>query len=156
MFQLWIPARLLVPTIEVTPEVVPTDTPPVEPIVDVVPPVDPAPLKLLLFVIVDIASGDPGSPIITTDEELNQSESLEATPPPDPWFKIATTLYGYTTIMDFAVNAVAGGLLPTDGLIHVESGIYNEAVTVKLIRNHKPPAQFKRDCQRKWCCGLVG
>lgn len=40
---------------------------------------------------------------------------------PDPWFMVGTIKHSYTNIQD-AVDAVAGGLIPSDGFIYVDAG----------------------------------
>jgi Right handed beta helix region len=61
---------------------------------------------------------------------LASQQAADALVLPDPWFMSGGVFHGYANIAD-AVAAVAGGLIPTDGFIHVDPGtLPNQKVTI--------------------------
>jgi hypothetical protein len=61
---------------------------------------------------------------------LGSQKAADALVLPDPWFLSGGVFHGYANIAD-AVAAVAGGLIPTDGFIHVDPGtLPNQKVTI--------------------------
>jgi hypothetical protein len=108
-----------------TPPSVPEETPlPETPPVELLPDEQPAtPAEVLAevgYTLTD-ANGEP-IPLVSQD-------AIALLEGGDPWFKVGSVTYNYLTITD-AINAVAGGLIPTDGLIHIEGGGYTENVNV--------------------------
>jgi hypothetical protein len=122
---------------EIPPEApVPTETAPVVEETQVPPPpppvvVTPVEEVAVCTVIQDLA--EAGVALADGEGQLipfASEKALEALTLPDPWFKIGTTTYNYVNIQD-AVDAIAGGLHPSDGFIHVDAGtLPNQKVTI--------------------------
>ncbi|MBC8506669.1 MAG: hypothetical protein H8D34_17530, partial [Chloroflexi bacterium] len=81
-----------------------------------------------------VAPVDGSSAVRLTAYELDVQSTIEGDPVslrevPDPHLTSSSTLYNYLTIQE-AINAVAGGLIPDDNTIYVESGTYTENLTL--------------------------
>ena len=148
------PTPEVAPT-EPPPEIIPTEALVVETAVPEVTPTGVAPADLSSEVAKEPVEDAGGAPTVVTEPAdlapvldavadagltlvdgsgepftLATSDAAEVLVLPDPWFMVGTVKHSYTNIMD-AVNAVAGGLIPSDGFIHVDAGdLYDQGVTI--------------------------
>jgi hypothetical protein len=113
-----------------TPDATPTEAVPLDTPIDIAQPpvVDPVGLASAIS-----GLSDAGLTLVDNNNQplpLASQQAAVALVLPDPWFMSGGVFHGYVNIAD-AVAAVAGGLIPTDGFIHVDPGtLPNQKVSI--------------------------
>lgn len=81
----------------------------------------------------ETAPSPPPVPLPEAGDEDNpgaEGLAIQADPPPDPWFMVGATQRTFGTIQG-ALDAIKNeGIIPTDRAVHVDAGIYPEAIVI--------------------------